>query len=461
MKICSYCGTPNDDNSTHCKSCSATEFKYQCENCGTIFEDGFCPKCGVKAGQKAKTCPKCGEKYFSAACPSCGYRPDAGNQAKTESTVIIRETPVPAPKKKGCLGSALTVFLWIVFLPIMGIIAIWKSEKLTKTVKIVLTAVIAVIMIIAGVSGSGSSDEPEPTNTGESQSAGKETQNESKAPKASSTAAETLPVKDIYNVGDSAMADSLKITYVASGNYEEDNQFMQPAAGNHFVFLRLAAENTDKKSDHGITVYEFSAFADGYAVEKHYTDEDISATLSPGRFTVGTVCFEVPDSAKEIEVEYEINMFTGEKIKFAFEGDKDSGYTPEKQSAPHADAHKVGDIVENKKFRITYLSCSEYVSTNQFVQPEDGYRYVSCELEFENLSDADMSVDFLNFRGYADGAACDITTVRDDDLNAKISAGRKAKGTVTFEVPKDAGIIEIEYRNNLFLSDAVIFDAKP
>ena len=48
---------------------------------------------------------------------------------------------------------------------------------------------------------------------------------------------------------------------------------------------------------------------------------------------------------------------------------------------------------------------------------------------------------------------------RDDHLSATISAGRKVKGTVTFEVPVDATVVEVEYLTNFWTSNRVVFDA--
>ena len=58
---------------------------------------------------------------------------------------------------------------------------------------------------------------------------------------------------------------------------------------------------------------------------------------------------------------------------------------------------------------------------------------------------------------YADGLNCKAVYYRDDELSATLSAGRKAKGTVTFEVPIDAEVIEVEYLSNYWTSNRVVF----
>ena len=95
-----------------------------------------------------------------------------------------------------------------------------------------------------------------------------------------------------------------------------------------------------------------------------------------------------------------------------------------------------------------------------FIQPKPGYHYVSLALEFENLGSSDKMVSSFSFDCYADGMACDSIFVRDDDLQATISAGRKAKGTVSFEVPDTAEVIEVEFNSNVWTSDRIAFTVK-
>ena len=265
----------------------------------------------------------------------------------------------------------------------------------------------------------------------------------------------------VVRVGDTVMDGDLSITYAASGEFAEENQFLQPAEGKKYIFLRLAFENTGT-SDRTVSVLSFECYADGYAADGYYGGEDgLSATLSAGRSTVGNVYFEVPADAENIEVEYETNVFTQKKLRFAFEGDQDSGYQPETSAEASAEAHAVGDVIEEGGMKITYLACAEYQSDNQFLQPKDGYRYVSCEFEFENTGSADETVSAFSFDCYADGAACEQSYVRDDTLSATLSPGRKARGSVTFEVPVGASTVEVEYLAGFWTSSRLVFDANP
>lgn len=122
----------------------------------------------------------------------------------------------------------------------------------------------------------------------------------------------------------------------------------------------------------------------------------------------------------------------------------------------------VGEVVETSDFRISFLSAEEYVSDNQFIQPKEGYAYYKMEFEFENISDSDKSVSsMIGWNCYADSYKADQTWIGDDNgLDASLSAGKKTKGAVFFEIPKDAQSVELEYETNFWTEDKLIFVVK-
>ncbi len=267
--------------------------------------------------------------------------------------------------------------------------------------------------------------------------------------------------KDFYQVGDTLQSGDLNIVYISSGEYLSGNEFLQPAEGNMFIFLEFAFQNTSSTSDASISIYNFEGYADGYSAKMQYFGEDtLSATLSAGRSTSGFLYFEVPETAQNIEIEYTANLFTEEKLKFAYEGNQDSGYTLEGGSQASPDAYQVGQTAESKHLKITYLACFQDSSGNQFIVPKDGCHFVTCEFEFENLSDSDHAISAFSFDCYADGIHCEQSFFRDDMLSATLSPGRKAKGTVTFEIPDSATIVEVEFLSNFWTSNRVVFSAK-
>ena len=317
-----------------------------------------------------------------------------------------------------------------------------------------LLVVLLCLLFIGGmVFGSGSDDE-EATKVGEV--AGEEVfETEEKVESAGEESKEEV-AKTEYHVGDILKDGDMQIVYVASGEYKEENEFMQPQEGNKFIFIKLAFENQGT-SDQAVSGFSFECYADGYNVETHYTENDLSATLSPGRSTEGLLIYEVPQDAGTIEIEYETNLFTGDKLKFIYDGEKDSGYVAQANTASSENAFVVGDIIESDTLNITYLSCEKDTSYNEFSAPREGTHYVTLTFEFENKGESDQYVSMFEFDCFADGKDCEQAYFREDHLDATLSSGRKAQGTVTFMVPDDATTVEAEYVSNLWTSSRVIF----
>ena len=108
MKICKKCGTENNNRSSFCTACGGSEFMHRCGKCGAEFQGNYCSNCGAPADMR-------GER--GATSPA-------------------------EPRKKVTFGRVL---LWIFFTPIMGIISIWKAERLKPVWKVLLTCLIVFV----------------------------------------------------------------------------------------------------------------------------------------------------------------------------------------------------------------------------------------------------------------------------------------------------------------------------
>ena len=346
-----------------------------------------------------------------------------------------------------------------------------RKKQKGGVLKWVIIALVALIVIgaLSGGNDDSNSGTKKVGTVSDSATSEANAQQASDAAENSETADPTAPeteveeeapadVPTVYHVGDILMDGDMRIVYMSSGEYTSDNDFLQPKDGYKYIFLQFSFENTSTTTDNSISFYSFNGYADGYEADMFYGgDDDLSATLSAGRNTTGTVICEVPVDSKDIEIEYEPNFFTQRKITFIYDGEQDSGYIPEANTTASADAFHVGDIVEAKNLRITYVSSDEYESENMFIQPKDGYHFVTCKFEFENIGSSDETVTAFSFDCYADGASCDQTFAGDDTLSATLSAGRKTSGSVIFEVPDNASVVEVEYLTNYWTSNRIVF----
>lgn len=122
----------------------------------------------------------------------------------------------------------------------------------------------------------------------------------------------------------------------------------------------------------------------------------------------------------------------------------------------------VGDVAETKNFKITYEAATPYTCDNEFMQPKEGYTYWEFKFKFENISDKDQTVStMMDWECYADNNKVDQQWIGDNNgLDATLSAGRSAEGTVYFEVPENVQKLELEYDINYWGNDKIIFVAK-
>ena len=129
--------------------------------------------------------------------------------------------------------------------------------------------------------------------------------------------------------------------------------------------------------------------------------------------------------------------------------------TEEKVNEPF----KVGDTVETEDLRITFLKAEPY--TEEYDEPAKGHEFYKFEFEFVNISDSDQYVSSMDFNCYVDGYDMESAySSKDKDLDATLSAGKKTKGVVCFEIPKDAKDISLEYETNYWSESKVCFEVK-
>lgn len=128
--------------------------------------------------------------------------------------------------------------------------------------------------------------------------------------------ADTGETDNLFKVGDVIKTSNFQITYLSAEKYVSDNEFIQPKKGNMYYEMAFEFENISD-SDQTVSSFEFDCYADGYDMEQQYfADEQLDATLSPGKKTKGSLIFEVPSDSKEIILEYEQGFWSDDRIMF-------------------------------------------------------------------------------------------------------------------------------------------------
>lgn len=127
------------------------------------------------------------------------------------------------------------------------------------------------------------------------------------------------PQDNVYRVGDVLDDNGFEISFVSAEKWTGYNQYSAPKSGNMIIKLNFDIKN-NSSSDKYLSTYDFNCYADGAAAEEYYyVDDGISLTLSAGRSGSGAVYFEVPEDAQNIEVEYEVNVWSDKKAVFVVE----------------------------------------------------------------------------------------------------------------------------------------------
>lgn len=115
----------------------------------------------------------------------------------------------------------------------------------------------------------------------------------------------------------------------------------------------------------------------------------------------------------------------------------------------------VGDSFEKSGLQVTLDAYNpEYTDYNEFMPPNDGYKYIEVSFTYENIGDSGTKyVSIYDCDCYADNTLCEQAYIGDNDfINANISAGRNVSFSVYYQVPVSAQSIELEYNSNSFWS---------
>lgn len=124
--------------------------------------------------------------------------------------------------------------------------------------------------------------------------------------------------------------------------------------------------------------------------------------------------------------------------------------------------YNVGEIYEDDYIAVKYVSKNEnFTNIPNYAEVKSGYKVIQATFEFENVGTTDKLVSSYDFTCYADGYNCEeFYYIDDSSFGATLSSGKKTKGNVYFEVPKDAKEITLEYEVDVWSSEKIIFVVK-
>ena len=120
----------------------------------------------------------------------------------------------------------------------------------------------------------------------------------------------------------------------------------------------------------------------------------------------------------------------------------------------------VGESATLDDVKVTLTSVEkDFKDYYDFASVDDGCKILKANFEFENVGDYSAYISSYDFTCYADKFSCDsFNSVEDGYFSESIASGKKATGSIYFEVPSDAETIEIEYDDSTYSDGKIIFN---
>ena len=185
-----------------------------------------------------------------------------------------------------------------------------KKQKKPIGCLIVIIAVIAIGA--AGVSAGGGKDDSSSDIKISKGSASSQSSNDSSTENENSN--------NVVELNDTFETKGLKVSFTDLNlDYSvKDDKYdlYKPADGKKYIAVSFTFENTGDKEKY-VSIYDFDCYADNTNCEQKYLPDDndfINTNLSSGRNVSFTAYFEVPKDAKTIELEYEPDFLSDDKV---------------------------------------------------------------------------------------------------------------------------------------------------
>lgn len=184
------------------------------------------------------------------------------------------------------------------------------KKKQGGNAKFIILGILVFLILACAIGGKGNS-----TDTSKDESVKKTSQENTSSQE---TEVEDESVDNVFNVGDVAETKDLKITFVSSGEYTSDNRFVQPKDGFKYWEFEFKFENISDSDQAVSTMMDWECYADNSKCDQEWIGDNsgLDGAISSGRETQGTVYFQVPEDATDIELEYNINFLNENKIIF-------------------------------------------------------------------------------------------------------------------------------------------------
>ena len=238
--------------------------------------------------------------------------------------------------------------------------------------------------------------------------------------------------------------------------------------------------NVDFEENMIFSKYDVDVFIDDIKVGTYPHGENFTAVIpaNDGNHTIwfyeedntsnsGSIDITVnSDAAVKCHIECKRNQVKVTKVEInrAAPATKSTASTTSEEPKAAADNKDIDDIgntkITNDGVSITLVSYTESKG-DSFMPPDDGNIYLVMDMLIENNGSDSISLStIMDFTGYCDGYTADYSfgaaMATKDSLDGTIAAGKKMKGQMAFEVPKNWQEFELHVQPNVW-KDEVVF----
>ena len=131
--------------------------------------------------------------------------------------------------------------------------------------------------------------------------------------------------------------------------------------------------------------------------------------------------------------------------------------TGKQESEEKKDTFSLGEIAELDDVRVTLTDYKES-SGSEWNKPSDGNVFILVQFEIENNSQEEIAISsMMSFEAYADDYAANLSIGAlaensETQLDGTVAPGKKMKGWIGYEIPKDWGKFEVQFVDSIWSS---------
>ncbi len=326
---------------------------------------------------------------------------------------------------------------------------------------LIIVSVIAVIVFSVTLLGSGESGNPEEVGSNQNDSNNEQNNSNSSNDEGSNeNETKVFEIGDVVKMGD--------LHFAVNGiHFSDGSDFIKPEEGYKFLLLDISIKNAGEKFESISSLMMFKLVDDegvSYDISLADTKGQLDGKMAPGRRLRGEIAFEVPNNIEKFELEINPQILSkgliifnipvssaGQDYTGAFANDTTSGI----EHFNINDTVKTGDL----DFSVNGMRTSDGSS---FSKPDEGNQFLIVEVTINNNGGESENISSMMMFKLVDneGISYNQSIMADTkgSVDGELGAGRKMRGEIAYEVPKNISKFELEITPNLMEDELIVFD---